>query len=367
MYKHIHVPLNQRTVVSRDNLPLRMLGPGRHFVWGTRLTEQHWDTDRILFHAPPEIRAVLDPASFREVTVTERQRGVLLHDRIPEHFLRPGTHRYWTVDPAVELIVFDVDAPMPRLSDELVALIPESEFVYAVVQEYQRGLEFVAGKLTAVLPPGRYARWTTEDEPVELRVVDMRLQPIAIAGQDLMTRDKVTLRLTLTASYAVTDPVLADSASVSVRDAIYLAVQLAARDYVAGVTLDQLLEGRDELTTFLALRVVPEAERLGARVEQLGVKDVVLPGEMRALLNRVIEAEKEAAANVILRREETNATRSLANTAKVMAENPVLLRLKELDALKEIAERIQEVRLVVGSDGLDKLFSAQLLGPGSAR
>ena len=85
---------------------------------------------------------------------------------------------------------------------------------------------------------------------------------------------------------------------------------------------------------------------------------------MKALLNRVIEAEKEAAANVILRREETAATRSLANTARVMADNPVLLRLKELDAMKEIAGSIDEVRLVVGSDGLDKLLTAQLLGAG---
>jgi hypothetical protein len=82
---------------------------------------------------------------------------------------------------------------------------------------------------------------------------------------------------------------------------------------------------------------------------------------MKALLNRVIEAEKEAAANVILRREETAATRSLANTARVMADNPVLLRLKELESLKEMAAQIDEVRLVVGSDGLDRLVQANLL------
>jgi hypothetical protein len=83
---------------------------------------------------------------------------------------------------------------------------------------------------------------------------------------------------------------------------------------------------------------------------------------MKTLLNRVFEAEKEAAANVILRREETAATRSLANTARVMADHPVLLRLKELEALNDIAERIHEVRVVVGSDGLQHLLPAQLLG-----
>jgi len=139
-------------------------------------------------------------------------------------------------------------------------------------------------------------------------------------------------------------------------------VQLAARDYVASVTLDALLEGRSEMTRFLEAEALPKAASLGVAIERVGVKDVVLPGEMKILLNRVIEAEKEAAANVILRREETAATRLLANTARVMADHPVLLRLKELEAMKEIAERIHEVRLVIGSDGLEKLLPAQLLG-----
>lgn len=86
---------------------------------------------------------------------------------------------------------------------------------------------------------------------------------------------------------------------------------------------------------------------------------------MKTLLNRVIEAEKEAQANVILRREETAVTRSLANTAKVMAQEPILLRLKELETLKEIASRIEQVRIVVGADKLPSLLPAQLLGGSS--
>ena len=121
------------------------------------------------------------------------------------------------------------------------------------------------------------------------------------------------------------------------------------------------------MTRYLEEQSVGKAARFGVRIERVGAKDVVLPGEMKTLLNRVIEAEKEAAANVILRREETAATRSLANTARVMADNPVLLRLKELDAMKEIAGNIDEVRLIVGSDGIDKLLTAQLLGDGKIK
>jgi regulator of protease activity HflC (stomatin/prohibitin superfamily) len=193
----------------------------------------------------------------------------------------------------------------------------------------------------------------------------MRLAQLLVSGQELMTRDKVSLRLSVTVEYAVVDPTLALHAVAQVRDTVYLLTQMASREYVASVTLDELLAGRDAMTRFLEEYAVPKARAVGVRVERVGVKDIVLPGEMRALLNRVIEAEKEAAANVILRREETAAMRSLANTARVMAESPVLLRLKELESLKEIAGRIHEVRVVVGADGMKTLLPAGLLAGAS--
>jgi regulator of protease activity HflC (stomatin/prohibitin superfamily) len=367
MFEKIRVKLNERVVAFRNGLPVRALGPVKHLVWGTRLTEQRFQTDALVFDALPEVRAVLPAAWFAEVTLADDQRGVLYRDGRPRAFLRPGVHRYFTVDPSVELRLFSVDAPMPKLTGELVALIPQSEYLYTVVHEHERGLQYVQGRLAGVLAPGRYALWTHPEAEVEVKAVDMRRQQVAIAGQELMTRDKVTLRLTLTVEYAVEDPAAMARAVADPRDAVYLLVQLAAREYVAGVTLDDLLEGRDAMTRYLEEHTVQKAARFGVRIERVGAKDVVLPGEMKTLLNRVIEAEKEAAANVILRREETAATRSLANTARVMADNPVLLRLKELDAMKEIAGNIDEVRLVVGSDGLGKLLTAQLLGDGKTK
>ncbi len=364
MFEKIRVKLDERVVVFRNGLPIRALGPGRHLVWGTRLTEQRWTTDTLVFRALPEVRAVLEADWFREATLTSRQRGILYRDGQPQVFLRPGVHRFWTVDPSVELQILSIDEPMPELTDEMFSLIPQSEFVHTVVHEHERGLEYVQGRLARVLSPGRYALWSHPEAQVEIRVVDMRRQQVAIVGQELMTRDKVTLRLSLTVEYAIEDPAKAANAVAEVRDSVYLIVQLAARDYLASVTLDRLLEGRDEMTRFLEEQAIPKVAAFGVRLDRVGVKDVVLPGEMKTLLNRVIEAEKEAAANVILRREETAATRSLANTARVMADHPVLLRLKELEALKEIAERIHEVRLVVGSDGFDRLLPAQLLGSG---
>jgi hypothetical protein len=367
MFKFIRVKLNERVVLFKDGIPFRALGPGRHAAWTRRLTEQRWSTDALLFQALPEVRAVLPKEWFQEVTLSPHERGILYRDGQPKLFLRPGTHRFWTVDPSVRLEVLSVKAPMPELSAELIAIVPRDEYADVLVREYERGLEYVQGRLVRTLEPGRYALWSYPDARVNVEVVDMRRVQAAIVGQELMTRDKVTLRLSLTVEYAVEDVALAAHAVSSVKDAVYLAVQLAARQYVSGATLDELLEGRDAMTRFLEEDTGPKALRFGVRVERVGVKDVVLPGEMKTLLNRVIEAEKEAAANVILRREETAATRSLANTARVMAEQPVLLRLKELESLKEIAGRIHEVRVVVGADGLKTLLPAGLLTDGNGK
>lgn len=364
--KLIRVKLNERVVLFKDGLPVAALGPGRYRVWSLRLTEQRFDTSVLLFSALPEVRAKLPSAWFREVVIGSGERGVLFKDGVPVAFLRPGVHRYWTVDASVQLSVFDVTQPLPEMSAELERLIPSNEYIDVTVLAYQMGLRYEQGRFVSVLPPGRYKLWTHPGAKAEIGVVDMRRQEVTIAGQELMTRDKVTLRLTLTAEYAVSDPVVVATKVQNLRDSVYTAAQLAAREYVAGVTLDQLLEGRDEMTRFMERRVTACTTALGVKIEHVGVKDVVLPGEMKALFNRVIEAEKEAAANVILRREETAATRSLANTAKVMEANPVLLRLKELEAMKEIAQHIQEVKVVVGADGLQSLLPAQLLTNGKS-
>jgi regulator of protease activity HflC (stomatin/prohibitin superfamily) len=355
------VKLNERVVLFKNGLPIRALGPGRHVLWGNRLSEQRWQTDALIWNAHPEVRALVPRDWYAEVKLADHERGVLYRDGIPVLFLRPGVHRYWTIDASVELRKYLIDAPMPKLTNELVALIPQNEYVKAIVREHERGLHYVQGRLATVLSPGRYALWTHPEAEVSVSVLDMRLQQVALAGQELMTRDKVTLRLTLTVEYAVHDPATVAHAVQDARDAIYLLVQLAARQYVASVTLDELLEGRDAMTRFLEEQTVTKAAKIGVRIERLGVKDVVLPGEMKTLLNRVIEVEKQAVANVILRREETAAVRALANNARVMADHPFMMRLKELEAMKEMAANIDEVRVVVGADGLDKLLPAQLL------
>lgn len=361
MWKTIHVPVHERAVVLRHGVPIKALGPGKHFMWGGGLEELRFKPSDLLFDAPAEVRAVVPVRWYVELTIGPRERGVIYRDGRPVRYLRPGVHRVWSVDPAVEARLFSVDEPVPELTDELRAIIPTAELVDVTVKQHERGLKYVQGRFVQLLEPGRYVSWSHPEARVNVQVLDMRQQQLTIAGQELMTRDKVTLRLTLTAEYSPSDAPATAHAVANVRDAVYLLVQLAAREFVAGVTLDELLEARDAMTRWLEARVRPQAQGFGVEVQRLGVKDVVLPGEMKALLNRVIEAEKEAAANVILRREEAAATRSMANTARAFAESPLLLELKRLESLEKMAKSVNEVRIIVNGDGIKQLLGGKLL------
>jgi regulator of protease activity HflC (stomatin/prohibitin superfamily) len=367
LWKTIHIPVHQRAVALKHGVPIRALEPGKQRLWGGGVAVKTFDVDEVLLAAPAELRALLPETWFHEVSIGTRQRGVIWRDGRPVRFLRPGVHRYWTVDRAVELRVLSIDDAPPEMTDELRAVIPAHELVEVTVRQHERGLAYVQGRFERLLEPGRHVFWSTPEARVTILSVDVRLQQVTLQGQELMTRDKVTLRLTLTAEYAPADPPTLTHAVADIQAALYLAVQLAARDYVAGVTLDELLEGRDAMSRFLADQVVPRARGFGVEVTRVGVKDVVLPGEMKTLLNRVIEAEKEAAANVILRREEAAATRNMANTARVVADNPMLMRLKELETLEKVAAQIDEVRLVIGDGGLKALLPGTFGDAGSRR
>src|SRR5262249_42825675 len=113
MFRFIRIKLNERAVVFQNGLPKMALGAGRHLLFGRNYTEQRFDTEDLVFSALPEVRAILLKDWFAEVKISAKQRGVLFRDGRPRKFLRPGTHRYWTVDETVELRVFSVNEQMP--------------------------------------------------------------------------------------------------------------------------------------------------------------------------------------------------------------------------------------------------------------
>lgn len=219
------------------------------------------------------------------------------------------------------------------------------------VDEGKTALVSLDGQIVDRLGPGVCGYWNA-GRKVSAKLIDLTRQSIDVTGQEILTRDRVTLRINLAAEYRVADPMLAVSSVKDYADALYRALQYAFRKTLGAMTLDQILENKVTVDAEAAAKVRVDMAAIGIEVSEIALKDVILPGDMRELLNRVVAAQKEAEANVIRRREETNATRSLLNTAKVMADNPVMLRLKELEALESIAGKVDKLTVMNGTSGL---------------
>jgi regulator of protease activity HflC (stomatin/prohibitin superfamily) len=219
------------------------------------------------------------------------------------------------------------------------------------VDENKVSLVSIDGVLTDQLKAGVTGYWTP-GRKIGVKLIDLTRQSLDVTGQEILTRDRVTLRINIAAEYRVVDPALAVSSVKDFADALYRALQYAFRKTLGSMTLDQILEKKVTVDAEAADKVRADMAAIGIEISEIALKDVILPGEMREILNKVVTAQKEAEANVIRRREETNATRSLLNTAKVMAENPVMLRLKELEALETIAAKVERLTIYNGTSGL---------------
>jgi regulator of protease activity HflC (stomatin/prohibitin superfamily) len=181
--------------------------------------------------------------------------------------------------------------------------------------------------------------------------VDQREQVVDVAGQEIMTADKVTLRLNAVVTFKVRDALRAVTAVDDHCQALYREAQLALRAIVGARTLEALLGEKDAVGRELDAALRTRVGEIGLEVVSLGIRDVILPGEMKELMNKVIEAQKAAEAALISRREETAAVRSQANTARLLEQNPTLMRLREIEALEKVAEK-GRLSVMLGEGGL---------------
>ncbi|MEM8850834.1 MAG: slipin family protein [Pseudomonadota bacterium] len=219
------------------------------------------------------------------------------------------------------------------------------------VPDGHRGFLMDGRTQVAELAPGRH--WARpRDGRLTLRNVDLRRRVHDVTGQEVLTKDRVTLRVNLTAEYRVTDAATAVAAAHDWEAVLHRALQLALRRVVGTRTLDQLLADKVVFDAETAVGVRTDMAALGVEVGEIALRDVILPGEMRDILTAVVAAEKEAEAATVHRRQEAEVTRALLNQAKVMADNPVMLRLKELEALERVADRVGTLTVHNGTSGL---------------
>ena len=333
--------------------PLRGLAVELHQVVRTEFPA---DRHAVLKAARPDLAAEM----FEAVETKADELAIVSLDGRPLHLMGPWQTRvFWKVATKVDVERIDV-ARDPKVAPRHLAMVArERNLMVAehVVENHEAGLLYVEGRLVERLAPGRHAFWTV-GRRIEVKRFDLRPQAVEITAQEMLTKDRIALRVTLTAFRRIVDPERAVGTVPDVDAWLYRLVQFAIREAVASRTLDEVLSAKNALDAELRAYVRERIAETGIEVTELGVKDVILPGEIRELVNKVVEAERTAKANLIRRQEETAATRSLLNTAKLMEDNPLLLRLKELESLERLVEKVGRIDLHAGEGaGLDALIT----------
>ena len=364
---HVTVRDGERALLTRDGMLERVLGPGRHRLFDPRAALMTETCKVVRSEFPAERYAVIEAARpdlaaelFEVVDTKANEIAIVSLDGRPVLVMTPWQTRvYWKVATQIDVERIDVTSD-PRVTERHLAMIDRTRLAIvteAVVENHEAGLLYVEGRLVERLARGRHAFWNV-GRKIEVKRLDLRPQAVEITAQEMLTRDRIALRVTLTAFRRIDDPERVVGMVPDVDAWLYRLVQFAIREAVAGRTLDEVLSAKADLDAELRDYVRARVADTGVEVTELGVKDVILPGEIRELVNKVVEAERVAKANLIRRQEETAATRSLLNTARLMEENPLLLRLKELESLERLVEKVGRIDLHAGDgQGFDALLN----------
>ncbi|HEO1756804.1 slipin family protein [Pseudomonas aeruginosa] len=367
MLKRFIVKKNERGLLYSEGDFLAVLEPGsyRRFDPYDRLSLESFSLNTPQFeHRLAGYLRQCEPQLveryFTRMDLGDNEAGLRYEDGVLVELLAPGSRRlYWKGQTEQRLERIDLTQDY-RLSAALVAQLHQPNLrdralagldavLLVQVPAFQVGVLKVDGALAGLLQAGQYGFWRYNRQ-VSVELVDTRIQALEVSGQEILTRDKVSLRLNLAANWRYNDVLTAFSRLSKPLEYLYRELQFGLRAAVGTRTLDELLENKQSIDEAVSAHLAAKLEDSGLEVSGLGVRDIILPGEMKTLLAQVVEAEKAAQANVIRRREETSATRSLLNTAKVMEENPTALRLKELETLERVAERIDRISVFGGLD-----------------
>lgn len=351
---------NQRGLLFKNGRFIEYLKPGKHKRFGRAFRVA-------LLHTAEEFcveNFSLDVFMKDQTLVKDLELIHVENEHIALHFidgkfaqvLTSGKYAFWNVHETHTFQI--VDIKNAEVTDDipkyLFAYIPAAHYLKVEVADFQRALLTYDGKFVRLLQPGTYYFWKNSIN-VAVYLVDTRAQLMDIAGQEILTRDKVSLRINFVCSYKITDYVKIHTEITDFERQIYIALQLALREYVGKYRLDEILENKNQMGEAILLRLREKQADYFVTFEDAGVKDIILPGEIREIMNTVLVAEKKAQANVITRREEVASTRSLLNTAKLMEENKTLYKLKELEFLERICDNVGNISLGGGGDLLTQL------------
>lgn len=356
--KRVTINAYERGLVFKNGVYQRMLQEGRY--WLINEDMQIYDINKP-FIAPIELNILLQDANvtaaLHVVEVSETEIVLHYENGLLKQVLTPGRYTFWKnmidykfVRADISKIAITENIDRSTLCHRLVA-----PYVRTFnIENYEQAIMLVDGKYSMTLYPGIYT-WWRNNISIAISKIDTRQLQAEINGQEILTKDKAALRINAWAQYRIADINKAVLQNKDYERQLHILFQLALREYIAVLTFDELLEKKGSLAPFIMQTVSPKAESLGITIAGFGIRDIILPGDVKEIMNQVLVAEKKAQANIIMRREETASTRSLLNTAKLMEDNPMLFKLKEMEYVEKIAEKINSISVSGNGVLIDQL------------
>ena len=357
--KRVKIDAWKKGIVIKNNNYVKLLNEGTHWIYPFgEVTE--YDMAKP-FKAPITLNVLLNDPDFASavevVDVKDHEIALQYENELFVAVLTSGKHVFWKglIQYRFEIvnlneieIGWDIDKALFSRKE----LDPYIRMF--AVEPYEKAILYIDGKFDKVLEAGTYYFWKNATSIIISRA-DMRNIQVEVAGQEILTKDKAALRISFFAQYTIQDIVKAMVNNKDYEKQLYVLIQLALREFVGALTLDELLEKKEVISEYIAEHTVGKLEILGVKLNAGGIRDIILPGEMKDIMNQVLIAEKKAQANTIMRREETASTRSLLNTAKLMEDNVMLFKLKEMEYVEKIAEKINNISLSGGNQIIDQL------------
>jgi len=364
--KRVMINAYQVGLLFKNGVYQRMLKKGSYWLWPSEDVKVY--NTGYAFVAPIELSILLQDEALADelivVDVKDNQIVLQYVDGLLNQVLTAGRYAYWKGAVDYKFVYADISKIEITEDIDRATLVNKLVLPYVrvyTVESYEKAVLFVDGKYAGVLESGVYF-WWKNSIAVTVGKVDTRQQQLEVNGQEILTRDKAALRVNAYAQYVVADIEKALLQNKEYDKQLYVAFQLVLREYIGTMSLDELLEKKETISPFILETVSASAANLGVVVNGFGIRDIILPGDVKEIMNQVLVAEKKAQANTIMRREETAGTRRLLNTAKLMEDNQMLWKLKEMEYVEKIAEKINNISVSGNGalvDQLRQIFSVQ--------
>ena len=351
--KRIRINAGKVALVFKDGNYKEVLTEGSHWI-GFFDDVDLFDMTRP-FQAPRDLSILLRDEELAKllIVVEVRDNEIVLQyeNKNFKTILTPGRYAFWrgVIEYSfvkADLSKVDITEAIDLESAKRKELVPYIRV--CKVESFEKGILFIDNKMDRVLNPGEYYFWKNAKDITVLKA-DLRQLQLEISGQEILTSDKASLRVNFFTQYKVVDVIKALIENKEYEKQLYILMQLALREFIGTLSLDELLEKKESIAAYVLASLKDKAANLGIEIRDCGVRDIILPGEVREIMNQVLVAQKKAEANVIMRREETASTRSLLNTAKLMEDNAMLFKLKEMEYVEKIADKINSISLSGGN------------------